>query len=192
MTVLATARRYLRRCAQGVAHFAAQAYVAGDTLERAARVADRWYDRGLGITLGYWNAAGEDARRVADEYLHQITVLSTLEHGYLSVKLPAIEFSEDLFSEIVERAARQGVRVHVDSLGPQWAGRTREMVDTFLDRGATLSYTLPGRWARSNDDASWAAERGITVRVVKGQWIDRRDPNHELCEGYLRVIDRLA
>jgi proline dehydrogenase len=192
VTKLAAARRLLSRCARGVTGLAARAYVAGDTLSEAVHVAEHWTDRGMGVTLGYWSSPDDSPRRVADEYLAEIPVLSTLEHGYLSVKLPAIDFSHELFAQIVERAALHNVPVHIDSLEPQQVDRARNMVDKFLDEGANLSFTLLGNWARSVDDARWAAQRGITVRVVKGQWIDRCNSNHDLCAGYLNVIDRLA
>ena len=192
MSWLSTARQCLARCATPIARRAAQAYVAGDSLEQAVGVAERWTRLGMGITLGYWDAPGDRPRRVADEYLAQIMVLSTMEHGYLSIKLPGIDFSEPLFFETVERAARHRVRVHVDSLGPEVAERTRTLIDGALERGGTISYSIPGRWTRSVEDASWAAERGITVRVVKGQWPDPDHPQIDPAEGYLRVVDRLA
>src|SRR5204863_8232193 len=49
-----------------------------------------------------------------------------------------------------------------------------------------------GRWKRSAADAVWAAERGLTVRVVKGQWADPSDPTRDLRAGFLEVIDQLA
>jgi proline dehydrogenase len=189
---LSATRECIARCVRPVTRRAAKAYVAGDTLEDAVRVADQWNRAGMGITLGYWDGPTDGPRRVTDEYLAQIMVLSTYEHGYLSIKLPAIKFSDDLMCEIADRAARHRVRIHIDSLGPEVADRTRQLMDRFLDRGATLSCSLPGRWARSMDDADWAVERGVTVRVVKGQWPDPDHPEIDLVDGYLRVIDRLA
>ena len=47
-------------------------------------------------------------------------------------------------------------------------------------------------WQRSLADAQWAAQRGLAVRVVKGQWSDPSDPDRNLHDGYLEVIDQLA
>jgi proline dehydrogenase len=146
----------------------------------------------MGVTLGYWGEPSDRPRRVADEYLAQIMVLSTIEHGYLSIKLSGIDFSEALLRETIDRAERHRVRVHVDSLGPEIADKTRALVDRTLDRGGTVSYTIPGRWARSVEDAAWAAQRDITVRVVKGHWPDPDHPQIDPAEGFLRVIDQLA
>jgi proline dehydrogenase len=41
-------------------------------------------------------------------------------------------------------------------------------------------------------DADWAIERGLNVRVVKGQWPDPDDLRRDMAAGFLEVIDRLA
>jgi len=72
------------------------------------------------------------------------------------------------------------------------ADRNRSTAETMLANGVSLSYTLPGRWRRSLDDAQWAIDRQLVVRVVKGQWADPDDPGRDLRAGFLEVIDRLA
>ncbi len=66
------------------------------------------------------------------------------------------------------------------------------LVEALVDSGTQVSYTLPGRWRRSLTDADWARERGLTVRVVKGQWADPADPDRDMQAGFLATIDRLA
>ena len=113
---------------------------------------------------------------------------------YLSIKLPALRFSPELFGEVVAQARSTGRRIHLDSLAPEDADRTRSMVDEALVAapGLDIGYTLPGRWLRSVDDARWASDRGLFVRVVKGEWIDPADPQRDKREGFLDVIDALA
>ena len=171
---------------------AAKAYVAGERLEDALRVADKLSERGLGVTLGYWDSPKDTPRIVADAYLDAIDAVADRQHAYVSIKAPALDFSHELSAEVVDRAALRRVRVHFDALGPEMADRSRTLFDHLLDRGAELSYTLPGCWLRSVSDAAWAAERRIVVRVVKGQWADPADPLRDLRRGYLEVIDALA
>jgi proline dehydrogenase len=59
-------------------------------------------------------------------------------------------------------------------------------------RHPRLGLSLPGRWARSLADADWAAQRGLRVRVVKGQWPCPDRPDTDPRQGFLAVIDRLA
>jgi proline dehydrogenase len=192
MRLASGARAMVSKCILPLARRAAKAYVAGERLEDALRVADKLSERGLGVTLGYWDAEDDSPRAIAIAYLAAIHAVGQREHAYLSIKVPSLDFSNELLGEVVDAALADRVRLHFDALGPETAARSRTLCDEFLDRGAVLSYTLPGRWARSVQDAAWAAERGITVRVVKGQWADPADPKRDLRQGYLQVVDALA
>ena len=110
----------------------------------------------------------------------------------MSIKPPALDFSHELSCEVVDQAALGGVRVHFDALAPEAADRSRDLFDRLIDRGAEVTYTLPGRWRRSVSDAAWVAERKIVARVVKGQWADPDNPARDPRFGYLEVIDALA
>jgi proline dehydrogenase len=55
-----------------------------------------------------------------------------------------------------------------------------------------LGCAIPGRWRRSLEDAEHAIELGVRVRVVKGQWPDPQQPDIDLRDGFLAVIDALA
>ncbi len=169
-------------------------YIAGDRLTDAAATARTLTDRGLLVTLGYWNATSDDARAVAQEYLRGLDVLAGMEDSYLSAKLPALGFSPTLLAEVLEDGARRGIRVHLDSHWPATAARTRAMLDEALGARpeADVGVTIPGRWNRSAEDARWACARGLSVRVVKGEWPDPGDPDRDLRAGYLEVIDALA
>lgn len=192
MRLIARARRIASRCLTPLALRAAKAYVAGERLEDAIRVADQLAERGLGATLGFWDAPDDSPRSVADAYLAGLKALAGREHSYLSIKVPSLKFSDELMAELVAQATHDRVRLHFDALGPETAERSRAFCEQFLDAGADLSYTLPGRWARSIDDAAWAIERGVTVRVVKGQWPDPANPRGNVHDGFLQVIDALA
>jgi proline dehydrogenase len=174
---------------------AARNYIAGDTFDDATRVARRLAERKLRSTIGFWNTESQSARFVADQYLAGLDALADdPSDTYLSIKLPDLRFSSSLLQEVVDRSSRVGRRIHFDSLAHEAADRTREMVDRALAStpAADIGYTLPGRWRRSLDDALWTTERGLFVRVVKGEWSDPTDPNRDPHAGYLEVIDRLA
>jgi proline dehydrogenase len=67
-------------------------------------------------------------------------------------------------------------------------------VDALLARipDVDIGCTLPGRWRRSPNDAHWASDHGLCVRVVKGEWPDPREPQRNPRAGFLEVIDALA
>jgi proline dehydrogenase len=174
---------------------AARGHVGGETIEDALCVARRLADETTPCTLGYWNTADCIPRQVADAYLAAVEVLaaSALD-AYLSIKPPALRFDPALADELASAAQRLSVRLHFDSHGPEAADLSCDLLDTMLGRLAAgrLGATLPGRWSRSLGDAEWAIERGLAVRVVKGQWPDPGDPERDMCAGFLEVIDRLA
>ncbi len=192
MQILTKARRVASRCLLPIARRAAKAYVSGELLEDALRVSEQLNARGLGISLAYWNFETDLPREVANEYLAGVEALAGQEHAYLSIKVPSIGYSQQLLSEIVERAVQNKVRLHFDAVACESADRSRALFDRALESGAELSYTLPGRWVRSVQDADWAIERGVVVRVVKGQWVDPSEPHRDLRQGFLEVIDALA
>ena len=150
MNFLSGSRRLVSRCLQPLAARASRAYVAGDTLADALVVSDALFDRGLGSTLGYWDSPGESPRHVANVYLAALKALACREHAYLSVKLPAIDCRSALMEELVEQAICHRVRLHVDAQEPERADESRALVDGFLESGAEISVTLPGRWSRGH------------------------------------------
>jgi len=156
--------------------------VAGDTAAGAAGVAQRLRAEGYGSTIAYWDSGTEGPEPVAAEYERALCVAAATG-GYVSVKATAVSFRLYL----LERLADRGVRLHFDAMGPETVDETRALIERLPGECGT---TLPGRWRRSDADAEWAIERGLTVRIVKGQWPgpDERDPSR----GFLELVDRLA
>jgi len=166
---------------------AAESYIVGaeigDALGKAAEFE--------ASTICFWDAVGDDPRRVADQYLNIIRGLAgTKLDSYLSIKLPSLAYDTALLNELLTAAA--GLKVHFDSLGPESAARTFAMLEDAHEGYANLSCTLPGVWRRSVDDAELAVRLGLDVRVVKGQWPDPDEPEADPSKGCLRVVDALA
>lgn len=186
-------RKLLLKCWLPVARRAATAYVAGPGLIDALQACRWWSQRGLLSTVCYWNEASDQARRVADAYLTSLDVLAREKLDcYLSVKAPPLDFSHELFSEVLNRAKERNIRLHFDSLSPEAADVTFSLISEARRDYANLGCTLPGRWRRSLSDAERAVEMGLNVRVVKGQWLDPREPEVDVQAGFLALIDRLA
>jgi proline dehydrogenase len=174
---------------------AGRAYVGGETVDDALTIARRLSEEGLPTTLGFWDTKDYAAPEVAEICLGAIRAVATSGlDSYLSIKPPALRFDRTLAASIARLAQASQMRVHCDSHGPDVAAASHTMEAAMLahlDAGS-LSTTLPGRWSRSVADADWATERGLRVRVVKGQWPDPDDSDRDMSLGYLEVIDRLA
>lgn len=112
--------------------------------------------------------------------------------GYCSVKAPALGYQPQALLRLATLAAARGQRLHFDSHGPETADPTLAALDALRAHHPPLGLTIPGRWTRSPQDADWAVERGLRVRVVKGQWPCPQNPEKDSRAGFLAVVDRLA
>ena len=192
--VVPQARGAVKRRARPIVGRIAGRYIAGERLDDALRVADGLVAQ-HGAAIGFWNDASDTPREVAARYLDALAALGARGRDeYLSIKLPALDFSDSLLGEVVERAHALRVRVHLDSMGFDTVDPTRAVVEKLLDTfpEAPLGVTIPGRWERSLGDADWACGRRLPVRVVKGEWSDPTAPSRDLRAGYLDVIDALC
>jgi proline dehydrogenase len=174
---------------------AGRAYMGGETVDDALTIARRLDEEGFPTTLGFWDTKEYSAQQVADICSGAIrSIASSGLDSYLSIKPPALRFDCALSAALARAAHARRVRVHCDSHGPEVAAASHEMEQSMLEHleAGSLSTTLPGRWSRSLGDADWAIERGLRVRVVKGQWPDPEEPGRDPSAGYLEVIDRLA
>jgi proline dehydrogenase len=170
-----------------------RAYVVGPDLSDAIDAYDRFAGRGRAATIGYFNALDETPRAVADLNLAALDALAKGRRGgYVSIKVPAMQFDAGLINEIARRSGSSGIGIHFDSHGAEAADRTFECVVTALRETSQVGCTLPGRWPRSLKDADRAVELGVRVRVVKGQWADPSQPDVDPRSGYLAVVERLA
>jgi len=189
---LKLARRAAGKFVMPLARSAAKSYTAGDRLEDALKIADHWSEIGVKATLGFWDSENQTPESVAKIYRQTIIALAG-SRDYVSIKLPALRYSNQLLTTVAAEAHQRNVRLHFDSLWPETADQTRATIDELLASPACpkIGYTLAARWNRCIDDATWAIDRSLPVRIVKGQWPDpSRD--RDLRQGYLDLIDTLA
>jgi proline dehydrogenase len=178
---------------EAVAKHVGRAYIAGPELGDAMSTCRRLFGLGLGATICFWNIENDSPERIANAYTSALSQLAAENLDcYLSIKLPSLNYEWALLNEVLEQARQGNTLVHFDSLGHETADRTFSMIAQAARSYAHLGCTLPGRWVRSIDDARIAADIGLHVRVVKGQWPDPRHREINTREGFLNVIDRLA
>src|SRR5205085_8510483 len=162
---------------------------------QALDVARLLQGRGSAVCIGYWNNDADSSDQIAAEYAKAFQPLSEQSPaGYLSIKLPALGEPESLPENLVNQARALKIRIHFDAMWPATVDHTTSIVQRLLRvlPGEQVGVTLPGRWVRSVRDAQWAVQKGINIRVVKGQWTDPDLPNRDPRAGYLEVIDALA
>jgi proline dehydrogenase len=185
--------RRLRRMVVPMVRFAARSYVAGPELKDALEIARKLAADGRASTIGFWDDVGAATGDVLDAYLKSAQALQTeVLDGYISVKAPSLQYSRDAFLQLIGVCKGSQTRLHFDSLWLESADPTQSLIDDLRPRYDHISCTLPGRWQRSLKDAEWAINRGLSVRVVKGQWADPAMPPLDPHQGFLDVVERLA
>jgi proline dehydrogenase len=150
-------------------------------------------NKGIASTIGSWNRIKHSSEEVVEEYLTSlVAVQASGLDCYVSIKPLALAFRRELLMKLVTRARDLRIRLHFDSPSAELANITFSAIQDSLDKHAAIGCTLPGRWPRSLRDAEWAINRGLTVRVVKGQWADPDYPMEDARAGFMAVINRLA
>ena len=176
-----------------IADRAARAYTAGSTVADLQTVCAGIHRRGLSTTVCYWNEDADTPHHVAAAYSRLVDLISTFEReSYLSIKAPALKFDPFLIDQLVDRCLQNRLCLHFDSLGPEAAEPTFDIIRRVWPTGLPIGISLPARWRRSATDADAAVEMGLRVRIVKGQWGDSESPDINPTEGFLTLVNRLA
>jgi len=170
-----------------------RAYAAGPELSDAVRMCRRLSQQGVSGDICYWAGDDDTPRYVADAYLAAIRTMARERLDCtISIKAMVLGFDRDLVAEVVGMGKEAGIGIYFDSRAFELADQVLELVTESAQHNPQIGCAIPGRWQRSLHDADLAVALGLNVRVVKGQWADPEQPNIDLREGFLAVVDRLA
>jgi proline dehydrogenase len=187
------ARRAASKALTRLAARAARRYVAGTELADALRVGRDLSRSGVASTICFWDSGDDPTDEVAAAYLEAIDALGSERGNWrAAIKAPALGLEPRLVTRVAQRAKEREVALHFDSLGPELADPTFELVREALPLHDRLGVTLPSRWRRSAGDAEACVELGLSVRLVKGQWEDAGGNGVAPKEGFLALVDSLA
>lgn len=171
----------------------ASKHIAGRELSDAVQVCKWAEGEGFHSIVSPWSGPDDTPEGMLERYKATIdTVRREGVRFYLSIKLDSISGDVGMFDELLEFARPRGIRIHLDSLGPD----TADMAMKFLERAAgshhSIGFTLPSRWRRSLTDAERIVELGVPARIVKGQWDDPAARSVDCRKNFLSIADRLA
>lgn len=155
------------------------AYVPGNEIGDAIKVAERFERKGGLSSAAYLNAMGEDPAAIAAVNLQALGDYARPDpRRFLSVKAPALGFDLARIARIAEFARECEACIHFDSHGIDAADRTWDCVEHARRVTPNVGLTIPAAWARSADDAQRALVLGLRhIRVVKGAF-DLGDLSH--------------
>jgi proline dehydrogenase len=176
----------------------ASRHVAGENLDDALLVCEWAVSNGYNYVLSPWkngdiiDLSESDKKNNAESYIKTLHSMGEIKgNGYMSIKLDAIDYDYELFIELLKESKSYGIRMHIDSLGPDTADFNFEFLERASDYSQFLGCTLPSRWKRSLVDAEKAINLGLAVRLVKGQWQDEENlVDHR--QNYLDIAAKLA
>jgi proline dehydrogenase len=183
---LATSRTFERLAPKQRAWRSARRYVAGETLEDALATARRLNDAGLHSSVDLFGerTAAADAPAVAAAYEQLCARLP--QGAWVSLDLSHIAFDGALLDQIAA-ALPAGARLQV---GAEEAARTDRVLELITARGAPLEATLQANLRRSPGDADRLALAGMSVRLVKGAYVEPQA--HPWGEATARAYAKLA
>jgi len=171
----------------------AASHIAGSSIESALDVSRRAVANGWSTTLCIWNGPDGTPALLFQEYRSLIEALQKETGNFnLSLKTPSFHYDLELLRQIIILATKQKIGIEFDSHGPESADRTLNFAQQLRPHCDRMTCSMPARWARSVQDADWAVEHRIGVRIVKGQWNDPEAPGLDYRENYFNIIDRLA
>lgn len=192
----------LRAIRNNIVKKVAARHVAGSNIEDALEVC-RWaYKECFSTILSPWSDWSNEKESPREKSQRKTSMLERFKRGldaihtnnfssYLSIKLDAIDYDVGAFKDLLELGKRYNIRIHVDSLGPETVTKTFHILEKAAVYHENMGCTLPSRWQRSLEDAARAADWGLAVRVVKGQWADPQN-KVDSKQNYLAIVERLA
>jgi CelD/BcsL family acetyltransferase involved in cellulose biosynthesis len=167
------------------------AYVTGPDLPAAMVELERCTAASYATTVGYWPLPGASPEDVTGEVE---AAAATLPAGSeVSLKLADLGAGRERLGELLEKIAAAGLTLHIDALGIDSADETQASALQLNEAApGKVGCTLPGRWARSADDALALHQSGLRVRVVKGEFEDPDGNEVDSAAGFLAVVEAIA
>jgi proline dehydrogenase len=153
----------------------AQRYVAGPTVGDAIATARRLADLGLGASVDLFGERTDRAAAtaVATDYerLGAALATGTEPSTWLSLDLSHIAWDGGLLRQIA-RAVPPGRRLQVGAEESAHADRTIELLAAARSEGLPVEATLQANLRRAPTDAERLAAAGVSVRLVKGAYVE--------------------
>ncbi len=171
----------------------ASRHIAGPEIDDALVICKWAAAQDVQSALSPWACSCYPAEDVLSRYISAIMTIDREQLGsYLAIKLESLGRDFGLYSELLGVAKEHGVRIHIDSLGPEAVTENFRFLEKGMAIHPELGCTLPSRWHRSLGDAERAVGLGLYVRVVKGQWSDCEPGKIDYRKNFLDIVSRLA
>lgn len=189
----------------GFARRAARRFMPGETLDDALGAAATLGGRGVGTVLTLLGEEVRDtaaARAVAADYREAAARIAAIGlDGELSVKPTHLGISvepsrvAEVVLELGAAAEARGRKLWIDMEGSRWTDATLELAGGARSRTAGVGVCLQANLRRTEADLEQLLPTGISVRLVKGAYLEPSSIAYErksdVDGAYLRLATRM-
>jgi len=157
-------------------------FIAGHNLDEALAVCRELNSGGATVTLDHLGESVnsiEEAAAARDVYIRTLSAIHDSGiQGNVSLKLTQFgldlspEKCRDNVGQLVERAAGLGGFVRVDMEASPYVDRTLDLVCDLHQRYGHVGVVIQAYLYRSKQDLEMLCQRGITVRLCKGAYLE--------------------
>lgn len=181
-----------RGCLKALTRRAGLAYISGQRLDDAISACEYLRERETACSMGFWNREGDDPKAIVEECLRAIEAAGRARLDCkLAVKLAPMRFDAEGFERIAELSSQHHIRLVCDAMRFDTADETLALARAMATRHAHIAVALPARWRRSLDDAEFAVEHGLGVRIVKGECPDPAG-DADVHGNFIAMVERIA
>lgn len=168
-------------------------HVAGPLLDHAIECYERVRPKGWRLSLSPWKYPGEAPNTLVTEYRKSLLALGAHRYeGQLCLKPADLEYRRGTINELATLAASHDVGFQFDAQDPAGTDPSFSLLAEARGLYDHVGCTIPARWSRSRRDAESALRLGVSVRVVKGQWLETQDNGTDANQSFLALIQILA
>ena len=183
----------------------AKRYIAGHDFRSAQFTAKELSDNGFALSFNYvgeYSQTLDEAIAARDQYSEILNYYQD-EKIDLSIKLSQVgllispEDCEGLLQQIVEKAHNYGHTIRFDMEHSIITDKTLDMCLKLNQKyPETMGVALQAKLFRTKDDMRELMSNNVSVRLVKGAYIEKESialkSYHEIQENYLRLIELLG
>ena len=183
----------------------AQRYIAGDDFESAQLTANELITNGFEFSFNYvgeYSKTIDEATAARNQYLE---ILNYYQNKKIDLSIKISQFGllispencESLLQQIVEEAYNYGHTVRFDMEHSIITDKTLDLCLKLNQKyPETMGVALQARLFRTKDDMKELMNNNISVRLVKGAYIEKESialkSHQEIQENYLRLIKLLG
>jgi len=183
----------------------ARRYIAGDDIRSAQRTANALFEDGFSLSFNYvgeYSKTLDEAIAAQNQYLE---ILNNYQDSRIDLSIKLSQFGllisqtdcESLVEQIVKKAHNFGHSIRFDMEHSKITDKTLDLCLKLNQKyPETMGVALQAKLFRTKDDMRELMNNNISVRLVKGAYIEKESialkSYHEIQENYLRLIEPLG